>query len=69
MFKTQYEAEKLQQQIGPEGRLLYLLQPEHVAQYKAALLDVRATFEKRLRSYIKRYGVSKLRTWTYCCDD
>lgn len=69
MFKTKYEAEKLQQQIGPEGRLLYLLQPEHVAQYKAALLDVRATFEKRLRSYIKRYGVSKLRTWTYCCDD
>lgn len=30
---------------------------------------VRAAFEKRLDAYLKKYGTSKLRTWTYCRDD
>ena len=29
---------------------------------------VRAEFEKRLQSYLKRYGVSKLHVWTYWAD-
>ena len=29
---------------------------------------VRAEFEKRLQTYLKRYGVSKLHTWTYWAD-
>jgi hypothetical protein len=39
---------------------------------KAAILDglkhERAKFEKRLKTYLKRYGTSKLRTWSYWAD-
>jgi len=33
--------------------------------YHQTLISERAKFEKRLRSYLKRYGTSKLHTWTY----
>lgn len=29
---------------------------------------VRARFEKRINTYLKRYGTSKLRTWSYWAD-
>lgn len=34
-----------------------------------ALLREKASFTKRLNTYLKRYGLTKLRTWTYCQDD
>lgn len=34
----------------------------------AALKYARKCFEKRLDNYLKRYGVSKLHTWTYWAD-
>lgn len=34
----------------------------------AALKHERDKFEKRLDSYLKRYGVSKIHTWTYWAD-
>lgn len=30
--------------------------------------QVKVSFEKRLNTYLKRYGTSKLRTWTYLVD-
>lgn len=30
--------------------------------------EVRKAFEKRLHTYLKRYGLSKLNTWTYLVD-
>lgn len=30
--------------------------------------EVRKAFEKRLHTYLKRYGLSKLKTWTYLVD-
>ena len=38
------------------------------AQALEAVQHVRAAFEKRLRTYLKRYGISKIRTWTYWRD-
>ena len=42
------------------------------ADERKALLEAygvaRAEFEKRLQTYLKRYGVSKLHTWTYWAD-
>ena len=35
----------------------------------AAMKHEREKFEKRLRTYLKRYGTSKLRTWTYWLDE
>ena len=34
----------------------------------AGLQAERAKFDKRLQTYLKRYGVSKLHTWTYWAD-
>ena len=38
------------------------------AQALEAVQHVQASFEKRLRAYLKRYGLSKVRTWTYWRD-
>ena len=35
----------------------------------ASLTQIRASFEKRIDSYLKKYGTSKLRTWTYWIDE
>lgn len=35
----------------------------------AAMKHERGKFEKRLQTYLKRYGTSKLRTWTYWVDE
>lgn len=48
-------------------------QPRQItAEERASLLTaygiVRAEFEKRLQTYLRRYGTSKLHTWTYWAD-
>lgn len=30
---------------------------------------VKKEFEKRLETYLKKYGLAKLKVWTYCADD
>lgn len=51
-----------------EKRLVYALPDEDRARalevYRMALVD----FEKRLRSYVKRYGLKKVHSWTYWAD-
>lgn len=37
--------------------------------YKQKVQDLRNEFEKRLDAYFKKYGLSKIRRWTYCADD
>lgn len=37
--------------------------------YKQKVQDLRDEFEKRLDAYLKKYGLSKIRRWTYCADD
>lgn len=37
--------------------------------YKQKVQDLRNEFEKRLDTYLKKYGLSKIRRWTYCADD
>lgn len=34
-----------------------------------AIKEERAKFEKRLRTYLKRYGLTKVRSWTYWLDE
>ena len=52
----------------PDGDVI-LCTPSMKEQYRNALLAERKKFEKRLNSYIKRYGMSKIRTWTYWADE
>lgn len=33
-----------------------------------ALEEEKKSFTKRLQTYLKKYGLSKIRTWTYICD-
>ena len=44
------------------------LSPADVEQLKKAYELERKAFEKRLNSYLKKYGTSKLRTWSYLSD-
>lgn len=37
--------------------------------YKQTVQGLRDEFEKRLDAYLKKYGLSKIRRWTYCADD
>ena len=37
-------------------------------EYKNTVASLRADFEKKIDSYLKRYGVSKIRKWTYWVD-
>lgn len=36
--------------------------------YLSALKEEREKFKKRLTAYLKKYGLSKVRSWTYLCD-
>lgn len=44
------------------------LSAEERKQCAAAVRFVRSAFEKRLQTYLKRYGLSKIHTWTYWAD-
>lgn len=44
------------------------LTEEDKTTYINALKDCKSRFEKRLQQYLKRYGMSKVRTWTYVID-
>ena len=44
------------------------LNQEEIKSVLEAHKRVAASFEKRLKTYLKRYGTSKLRTWTYLVD-
>ena len=37
--------------------------------YNDAITKLRGKYEKQLDTYLKKYGISKLKIWTYCCDD
>ena len=38
-------------------------------EYATTVASLRAKFEKRIDSYLKRYGVSKIRKWTFWADE
>lgn len=44
------------------------LEPNEIAEIKKAYKKVIADFEKRLQTYLKKYGLSKLNVWTYYSD-
>jgi len=44
------------------------LTPEEIERVKEGYQEVRKQFVKRLNTYLKRYGLSKLNTWTYLSD-
>ena len=52
----------------PRGKNPLKLTAEGLDAYEELITDERAKFEKRLRTYLKRYGLSKCRYWTYWAD-
>lgn len=47
---------------------MFKLSPSDVENLKKAYEIERKAFEKRLNSYLKKYGTSKLKVWTYLSD-
>lgn len=45
------------------------LTDEEIAKLYEVMRDEQEKFMKRLRTYLKRYGTSKLHTWTYWADE
>ena len=45
-----------------------LIGSEDVEKIIIAYEDVRSRFAKRLDTYLKRYGLSKVRSWSYWLD-
>lgn len=46
-----------------------LLTQEDIERIMQGYTEVRHRFEKRLHAYLKRYGLSKIRTWSYWRDE
>ena len=44
------------------------LTKEELSSYKKALVEAIRAFTKRLNAYLKRYGMSKVNTWSYWAD-
>lgn len=38
-------------------------------EYKATVASLRTDFEKKIDAYLKRYGLTKIRKWTYWADE
>ena len=57
-YKQDLEVLKNCRRITDEERKIYL----------SAVKEEKEKFEKRLATYLKKYGLSKVRSWTYLCD-
>jgi hypothetical protein len=47
---------------------MFFLTEEDVQKIKVALEEEKEKFKKRLVTYLKKYGTSKLKVWTYWRD-
>lgn len=52
----------------PYNKEAVLLSPDEIKAIIEAYQNEVAKFEKRLKTYLKRYGTKKLKTWTYLVD-
>ena len=59
---------RLQEVQQDENACAFQLSENDAAKVLQILVSERAKKEKRLNTYLKRYGVSKLHTWTYWAD-
>lgn len=51
-----------------EGKKFPKLEGENLQRVIEGYKEVKAAFEKRLNAYLKRYGLSKVNTWSYWQD-
>lgn len=51
-----------------KGDIAFLLEDEDRAIIMQAYEEAKQHFEKRLKTYLKRYGLSKVRSWSYLVD-
>ena len=50
---------------GPSERVVRILTDDDMGRMRRAYMAVRADFRRRLNAYWKRFGASRIRTWTY----
>ena len=51
-----------------DGQTARIATPGECFQLLSAEMEVRAEFQKRLKMYLKRFGLSKIRSWSYLVD-
>lgn len=50
-------------------REIYIPTKDDLGRIRGMIEEAKAKHEKRCNAYLKRYGLSKIRTWTYWLDD
>lgn len=58
LWQYQYEKDRVVEELNEEDK----------KNLKEIILSEKAKFEKRLNTYLKRYGLSKIHSWTYLVD-
>lgn len=53
---------------GDKDKVLEVLNDADVEKLKQTILSEKSKFVKRLNTYLKRYGLSKVHSWTYLVD-
>ena len=51
-----------------KDKIVEELSKSDIEKLKKLILNEKAKFEKRLNTYLKRYGLSKIHSWTYLVD-
>ena len=73
-FAEYYKHPRLVLEYVEESRIPYIKCPiikatkEDLEQILNAYIEVRQNFVKRLKTYLKRYGLTKIHSWSYLVD-
>ena len=51
------------------GGMIYIPTDDDMKRIRAMFAEAKKAHEKKCRSYLKRYGTSKVKAWTYWLDD
>ena len=68
MKLRQQSAAEIVTENNPMNRPLYLLTESDIALVKTAYENAMQRQEKKVRAYLKRYGLTKIRAWSYWQD-
>ena len=68
LILRQQDARDAEAEDRPKNPAYYVLTESDIARTEAAVKNVMARHEKKVRAYLKRYGLSKVRAWSYWQD-
>lgn len=68
LILRQQDAREAEAEDRPKNPVYYVLTESDIARAVEAVEKIMARHEKKVRAYLKRYGLSKIRAWSYWRD-